>query len=201
MSNPSPQPNEPVADEISTMCVYGQTSRPRRKSFWLLPIIALCVTLLYLVGEPLNFYLLTGRFRPISQVEQLSSPMAVTGWTERNLTVADGRLVPLPGLNLLPKNSQALTMATAGGIEVDPEGNVFGLLRIHHWCGNDPLRNHVVRVNLAHLLMFLGEGEPRHPMRSNDPFHYTTFGWNMSQHSRFQWFEQALSIPSTMPAK
>ena len=39
------------------------------------------------------------------------------------------------------------------------DGRVFGLVRVHHWCGNDPVREHISRVNIAELLKFLREGE------------------------------------------
>ena len=36
--------------------------------------------------------------------------------------------------------------ATASGVELAPDGRVYGLVRIHHWCGNDPVQTHIART-------------------------------------------------------
>jgi len=76
--------------------------------------------------------------------------------------------VQLPGFHKLPKTSIALREATKRGIEIDSNGRVFGLCRVHHWCGNDPVREHIARVDLAHMLIFLREGERTVPLSDNE---------------------------------
>src|SRR5580765_8080734 len=103
----------------------------------------------------IEYYQLTGSFTSIQKIDTLKSPIQVVGWSAQGLRLADSRLIQLPGFCELPVISDALTEATGRGVEVSPDGRVFGLVRIHHWCGNDPVRVHVVRVDLADLLTFL----------------------------------------------
>jgi hypothetical protein len=106
----------------------------------------------------LDFHMLTGHWVPIHIEERLQSPLTVRGWSRDGLLLEDGRLVPLPGIEALPTDSEALKQGTARGIEITPDGRVMGLLKVHHWCGNDPVRLHIVRVDLSYLLMWLNEG-------------------------------------------
>jgi hypothetical protein len=121
-------------------------------------LVGIVAVMLTVAGLPrVCFYLLTGHLWPIKIVEELRSPATVTGWTREGLLLEDGRLVPLLGVTELPDKSEALTQATARGVELTPEGRVVGLVKVHHWCGNDPVRLHLARVDLAHLLIFLGK--------------------------------------------
>jgi hypothetical protein len=122
-------------------------------------VAATAVAFFYL-WPSISFYQLTGHFKPISQVDTLSSPVAVTGWSENGLLLTDGRLVQLPGFTKLPKTSAALTLATSSGVEIAPDGHIYGLIRIIHWCGNDPVQNHIARLDLADMLTYLREGQP-----------------------------------------
>jgi hypothetical protein len=92
-------------------------------------------------------------------IETLNSPVKVTGWTPSGLSLADGRTLPLPGMKSLPAKSEALDAATRSGVEVGRDGRVYGLVRIGHFCGNDPVREHVTRVDLGFMLEYLHEGE------------------------------------------
>ncbi len=92
-------------------------------------------------------------------VEELRSPVAVKGWSDNSLLLADGRAVRLPGIKVLPRVSVALTEATRRGVEMGSDGRVYALIRVRHWCGQDPVREHIARVNLSYLIMFLRECE------------------------------------------
>ena len=73
------------------------------------------------------------------------------------MNLADGRVLKLPGIDLLPVQSIALSEATKRGVEIANDGRVFGLVRVHHWCGNDPIREHIARIDVAELLEFVGD--------------------------------------------
>ena len=105
----------------------------------------------------LTLYQLTGF--PIRKVDTLRSPIAVSGWTTQGLLLADGRTVQLPGFHTLPSESVALTEASKRGVEIATDGRVYGLVQVIHGCGNDPVREHIARVDVADLLMYLREGE------------------------------------------
>jgi hypothetical protein len=155
-----------------------------------------CATILILVGAaglafampPMGHCFVTGSWSPIEHVETLSDPVKVLRWTDTALVLADGRQVPLRGIAELPHDSPALTAVTSEGVEVGPDGAVIGMLPIHHYCGNDPVRKHIARVDVAQLLLYLGEGEPtsgHRPQRSM-PFLFNQWGWNASEYFAFQ---------------
>jgi hypothetical protein len=111
------------------------------------------------VWPRIAFYQLTGHFFPVRQIETLQSPFSVTSWSEIGLRLADGRTVQLPGFRKLPTVSPALSEVTKRGVEIASDGRVYGLVRVHHWCGNDAVREHIARVDVADVLMFVREGE------------------------------------------
>ena len=131
--------------------------------------------------------------RTVEHVERLSSVRQVRGWNKGALVLADGKLVPLPGVSELPDKSEALAQATKHGVEIDPEGRVIGLVAIHHWCGNDPVRRHLARVDLAYMLMFLGQGRFDLPPAVRDKApdargegRFSEYGWNVTEFLQFQ---------------
>src|SRR5215216_7039928 len=107
------------------------------------------------VSSRIRFYQLTGHFFPVRMVEKLHKPVAVTGWSDTGLHLADGRTLQLPGFRKLPAVSVALTEATKRGVEIAANGRVYGLVRVDHWCGNDAVREHIARVDVADVLNFV----------------------------------------------
>jgi hypothetical protein len=144
-------------------------------------------TSLVLAWPYIEYYQLTGSFTPIQKIETLHSPIQVVGWSAQGLRLADSRVIQLPGFCELPATSDVLTEATGRGVELSPDGRVFALVRINHWCGNDPVRVHVVRVDLADMLTFLGEGErdeplsddARNDLAKDSDREFSKFGWNI----------------------
>ena len=125
---------------------------------------------------------------PIERLDVLSHPMATKGWTERGIVLADNSVVRLPGFHRLPGCSPALSEATRQGVEVGQDGRVYGLVRVWHWCGNDPVRKQVARVDLSRLLRFLNEraststpeatySYPSRPVAGR----FSRFGWDVSE--------------------
>src|SRR5688572_6770987 len=144
----------------------------------------------------LSFYQLTGSFLPIRIVESLQLPVAVMGWSEEGLVLADGSSVQLPGFRWLPAQSAALSEITKRGIEISSDGRIYGLTRIHHWCGNDPVREHIARVDIANVLAFLREGEMVNPPRVK-PFdpdgeegRFSEHGWDIGSYYSFRTMEK-----------
>jgi len=127
-------------------------------------------------------------------VDELRSPVAVKGWSDKGLLLADGRAVSLPGIRVLPSSSAALTEATWRGVELGRGGRVYGLVRVHHWCGNDPVREHIARVDLSHVLAFVGEGEAvceldpelRLRMAEKCGGRFTAWGWEIGEYLQFR---------------
>jgi len=164
----------------------------RRKTILLLATIVALASGANIALPRIQFYLLTGHFSRIQKMEKLQSPVAVTQWGPDGLYLADGRTVPLPGLRSLPVDSPALTEVTKRGVEVHADGRVMGLVRVHHWCGNDPVREHIARVDLSDMMTFLRVGEPvasvpeveglaREPGGT-----FTEWGWRIGEFFQYQ---------------
>ncbi|QIF01469.1 hypothetical protein [Roseimicrobium sp. ORNL1] len=159
---------------------------------YLLRVLLVAAVVLPVAGL-LNFRGLTGHWIPIREVESLSNPIPVKAWTTGGLQLDDGRLLPLPDVMALPEKSAALSEATQRGVEISQDGRVLGLVRVHHWCGNDPVREHVAKVDLADMLIFVGEATPVKPLSDwqkelravNPSSRFGKYGWNISQYCTF----------------
>ena len=164
--------------------------RRKTKIVWL-SIVVLAV--MAVVAAPrIGFFMLTGRFTPIRQIDSLHAPIAVKGWTPDGLSLSDGRMVQLPGIHALPSVSPALSEMTKRGVEISADGRVYGLVRVHHWCGNDPVREHLARVDISDAMMFLHVGQTIAPVPESDSTvreaggRFTEWGWNVSEYIQFQ---------------
>ncbi|HWD37969.1 MAG TPA: hypothetical protein VG944_03920 [Fimbriimonas sp.] len=116
------------------------------------------VGVLVILDAGMNF-LLTGSLWPLSHVDRLTNPVQVSGWTEGGLRLADGRIVMPLGMIRLPETSAVLQTLTEHGVQVDSDGRTYGLVRIWHSCGNDPVRYDLSKIDLAQLLAFEREGK------------------------------------------
>jgi hypothetical protein len=140
----------------------------------------------------ISYRMLTGSFVPIHKVESLRNPIVVNGWSSDGLILADGRTVQLLGFRSLPVDSPLLAEATKRGVEITEGGHVFGLVKIHHWCGNDPVREHIARVDISDMMMFFHVGQTIASVPESDFTNhegdgkFTEAGWNVSEFRRFQ---------------
>jgi hypothetical protein len=103
-------------------------------------------------------YSLTGHFFPINRIDKLVDSHFVSGWSENGLRMSDGRLVMPLGMKALPKTSESLSIVLNNGVEVASDGKVYGLVKIHHWCGNDPVEYDLRKIDIGQLLAFYHEG-------------------------------------------
>lgn len=141
---------------------------------------------------------------PRDEIEVLANPILVQSWNEQGILLQNGSRVQLTGFKSLPRESFALEAATERGVELNSDGRVVGLVKVWHWCGNDPVRKHVARVDLAKLLAFLGEGETFRPVKrakettTFDANSYDSeFGWNISDYLTFKYSHEAEAEPRT----
>ena len=72
---------------------------------------------------------------------------------------ADGKIIRLPGVSNVVAPDSVIKDIKEHGVEVQSNGTVYALIRVHHWCGNDPVRFHLARLDLSSLLLVLGEPE------------------------------------------
>lgn len=147
----------------------------------------------------LCFKIVTRHWWPISLVEKLNDPVQIHGWNETGLLGANGKVLELPGMKKLPEKSGALSeVMKNGSVEISRGGRVYGLIRIHHWCGNDPVRSDLQRVDIAAALAFLHEGELTRPLSSaqkkdaveSPGGRFSEHGWNNSEFYQFKGWVQ-----------
>jgi len=161
-------------------------------------IAALSVVMIVLacaMWPQIQYYRLTGRFSPIKQIASLQAPVAVRDWTTEGLLLKDGRKLPVPGLRSLPRESDALAEISVRGIEIGTNGRIYGLVKVHHWCGNDPVRDHIAKVDVSEMLLFLRVGEPLEPIAGSELETYAVgtaggrfsqHGWDVSEYAQFR---------------
>jgi len=139
-----------------------------RKTIVVVSSVALLLVAVIFAQPHISFYMLTGHFSPVHKIESLETSVAVKSWTTNGFLLLDGHTIRLPGLHSLPGESPALTEITKRGVEISADGRVYGLVRVHHWCGNDPVREHIARVNISDAMMFLHIGQTTSPIPEPD---------------------------------
>jgi hypothetical protein len=96
-------------------------------------------------------FLGTGSPIPLWHIERLNHPVAVRAIGEDALELRDGGQVRLPFIKKLPKADPCFVKALRHGVEVGPDGEVFGLIDPARMCGNDPVVFYRKRINLSDL--------------------------------------------------
>lgn len=124
------------------------TDTEPRKTWWqplrrfvLYPVLVIGVINLVLTGTPV----------PLWHLESLDNPVEVNLITDEHLILVDGQKLSLPHISEIPADDRLFQASIEDGVEVDPEGNVFGLVWIDRNCGNDPTIWRRLRINLSHL--------------------------------------------------
>ncbi|MBS1718017.1 MAG: hypothetical protein JSS72_09840 [Armatimonadetes bacterium] len=139
--------------------------------------------------------LLTSNWGPF-HIERLSSSIGVKLIAKDGLHLDDGRVLMLPGFVELPENSKVLAAATARGVEINPDGRVYGLIKVRRTCGNDSTMYDVSRVDLGYALEALGMGKPSRPLpkrgRALDYCRdvYRNGGWDDLSFEMYTWYKE-----------
>jgi hypothetical protein len=174
--------------------------RIRRRTIAVLVVIGVLTVATAIAWPYISYRMLTGSFVPIHKIESLQNPVVVRGWASDGIILADGRTFQIPGFTELPEESAALTAAISRGVEIGKNGEVTGLMRIHHWCGNDPVREHIVRIDLSDLMMFLNLGKTTVPIPESEfTIHenaekFSDYGWNVSEFYHFRMWRETKDL-------
>ncbi len=154
---------------------------------------------LVIAWPQIDHYMLTGRLFPIAKIDSLNSAVFIRGWDERGLILANGKQIQLPEFSKLPIKSAALSEGAKRGVEIATDGRVYGLVRITRGCGNDPVREHIARVDLSHLLTFVREGERASPPIDSESLafkpggKFSEWGWDQGEFGSFRFYCQRLA--------
>ncbi len=154
-----------------------------RKAKWVLAVATLAAILI-----ARWFYVVNDR-SPKTIVDALNSSLTIKSVGEEGLVTADGRMLPLPDV---PKPRFPASVARDildHGVEVTPDGSVYGLVRVVHWCGNDPVRFHLARIDLTSLLI---AQEQCRASAWDDGIDLSLFGFARSPHAQI---EEIFSAP------
>src|SRR5262245_11276171 len=74
--------------------------------------------------------------KPFVDREHLNQPVGVRQATADTLILTDGKLVSLPSIKRIPCGDPVFQAALEQGVDVDADGNVYGLLTVYPSCGN-----------------------------------------------------------------
>lgn len=101
---------------------------------------------------------------PLWQLERLKEPVMVRSVSESQLVLENGGTIKLPAIKKLPYDNQLFHAAINDGVEIRPDGQIYGLIWFDRACGNDPVVWRRLRVNLSDLTGAL------HPAGIDDSF-------------------------------
>lgn len=87
---------------------------------------------------------------PIVIRDHLVTPVPVASVTADRIVFADGATREVVGIG----NLVAACPSIRSGVEMSTDGRIWGLVPIFHWCGNDPLQDHIERIPLDHLCRY-----------------------------------------------
>jgi hypothetical protein len=173
-----------------------------------LVIILLTLIAYVVVMWCLQLFMPGGRhfFRRVGRVEVLNAPAGVRQITPGGLVLENGSLVKIPYVEHVPTNLAVLVAAVSSGVEIDKDGHVIGLIKVWHWCGNDPIRSHIGRIDLTGLLLFAGatptQSVPTNAFPVAEKINLTEWGLDISQYMRMQTIPtmiEMLTEPTNIP--
>ena len=121
------------------------------KAFLML-ILKCCAKLLLvlLVCFMALHFLMTCSPVPLFHIERLRNARRVVEFGGDAMLLANRQRITLPHINGIPTNEIFRTVVSKYGVEVDDAtGRVYGLIKVHHWCGNDPVRYDRRRIDLS----------------------------------------------------
>jgi hypothetical protein len=125
------------------VCKTAPTQKPRRgRRILLFALIGLSAFHFFGTGSPI----------PLVWIERLEDPVRVVSKTKNALVLADGREVRLPFIKSLPAQDPRFDAVLARGVEVQPSGEVCGLIQERPSCGMHPYWYMLVRINLTDLI-------------------------------------------------
>jgi hypothetical protein len=145
------------------------------------------------------------RARLVTIRDRLNNPQPLWGWTGNSLDIG-GTLVALARVDNVRPSALVLQEVQRQGVELS-NGRVYGLVRVHHWCGHDRVQHHLARVDVEQLLIFAGEADATDPviaelLRDAPGARFTlgAAGWDVSEYSAFRSFSGCVDqLAATRP--
>ena len=128
---------------------------------------------------------------PLFHIEKMSRPLPVHSTSGNVIQFSSGTVVCLDKLSYIPTNALIQDVLKRGLSYED--GKTLGLVTLHHWCGNDPVRYDVRRVDFELLCAYVDVRCLKGSEITNDGFspscktsmHYTKHGWRYEEYLKF----------------
>lgn len=79
--------------------------------------------------------------------DHLTNPVQIVSADADQLVLADGSKRTVPHVSEL-----IAAFPSINAVEVKPDGTLWCLIGLDHWCGNDPIGTHVEKVPLTALI-------------------------------------------------
>lgn len=127
--------------------------------------------------------------RSMELIDVLDGPVLVRGWSRDTLLLADGRSAPIEGVGDLRRFSLLLSECAREGVEVRG-ATIVALVRIWHWCGNDPVARHLARVDVGDLLRYHVDDVADDRVVAPDGF-TPSWGWHINGFRAFREWQRA----------
>jgi hypothetical protein len=102
-----------------------------------------------------RFFSMTGHLFPKKIVDSLNAPVRIIAVKETGLVTSEGKTLVPPLIARLLLHPDLTKDILGHGVELKADGTIYVLVRVHHWCGNDPVRFHLARVDLSSLMLAL----------------------------------------------
>jgi hypothetical protein len=122
-------------------------------------VVAVGIFAMPLIMPNWLYFGVKGAFKPHKIVDQLESPIHIVAVKESGLVTSEGQILMLPGVRSIPKQPRIAKDILDYGVELNTNGSTYALIHVHHWCGNDPVRFHLARVDLSSLYLAVADGE------------------------------------------
>jgi hypothetical protein len=89
---------------------------------------------------------------PLFRIDHLRNPQRVLSIENTALILEGQSRINIPHILQIPRSNAVFKAAISHGVEVCETGRVYGLIKMHHYCGNDPMRYDRRKVNLTELI-------------------------------------------------
>ncbi len=139
-------------------------------------------------------FLLWGVPFPLVHIETVQNMEQVQSVAGNVIRLGSGSDICLERLSYIPTN-KLISAVLGRGLRLD-NGKIVGLVRIHHWCGNDPIRYDVRRVDFELLCVyvdrqcvtncsFVSSRDTNTGTTSDTSIHVTKHGWRYDEYVKF----------------
>ena len=125
------------------------------------------IAVVIIVATFILHYVATGRLISMVSISFLANRVHVEGVRGNALVLQNGDVCVLPHVAYVPTNCVVMA-ALKKGVAIDESGEILALLKIDHWCGNDPVVYHIEKVNLSALALATDFGCASNDLKQRD---------------------------------